>query len=111
MQTVRVKVYGFLRPCPPEYLPQLRASLRLLGDAADGVLELGGELLNIAYEGAFFPLDDFMAALSPLLRPESLGKVDYLDIEAWEITRLNFENGFVTRATRDLNSALAHSGH
>lgn len=111
MQNIRVKVYGFLRPCAQEGLDALRAALRLLGDEADEALALEGELLNVTYEGAFFPVEDFMAALAPLLQEASKGKLDYLDMEEWKITRYSFDNGFITQNVRDLNSVLDYSGH
>lgn len=111
MQNIVVKVYGFLRPCSAECFGLLRSSLRVMGSEADEVLNLQGELLNVAYEGAYFPVEDFLAALAPFLEAASIGKVDYLDMEAWRITRYNFENGFITSSSNDLNNALAYSGH
>lgn len=106
-----VKVYGHLRPCLPEWLGPMQGSLGILGEEADGVLHISGELLNISYEGVYFPIEDFLQALAPLLDSASQGKVDYMDMDAWRLTRYSFDNGFITKSERDLNSVLDYSGH
>lgn len=111
MKTAMTKVYGYLRPCPQKALAPLFEALRLMGDEAAETLVLQGELLNIGYEGVFFPVEDFLQALAPFLDKNSTGKLDYIDMEAWQLTRYNFENGFITSASRSLNSVLDHSGH
>lgn len=111
MKTAMVKVYGYLRPCPQSAMPQLLAALRLMGGEAADALTLEGDLLNVGYEGVFFPVEDFLQALAPLLDTASAGKLDYMDMEAWTLTRYSFENGFITSASRPLNHVLDHSGH
>lgn len=111
MRNILVKVYGYLKPCDSSCLPSLESALYLLGAEAEGVLKLEGGMLQLSYEGVYFPLEDFLRAVSPLLSAQSEGKIDYLDLEAWELTRYRFENGFVTSAKSDLNNVLAFSGH
>lgn len=111
MQRDIVKVYGYLTPCEPDWLPGLKKALRFLGEEADGALCFSGGLLNISYEGVYFPLEEFLEVLAPLLTAQSRGKLDYIDMEAWRLTRYNFENGFITSSARDLNDVLAYSGH
>lgn len=111
MQNILVKIYGYLKPCKEQWLPALESSLYLLGAEAEGVLRLEGSMLQLSYEGIYFPLEDFLRAAAPLLGAESEGKIDYLDLEAWELTRYRFENGFITSAKSDLNNVLAFSGH
>lgn len=111
MNNLMVKVYGFLRPCNESCLASLGSALCLLGDAAEDVLSLQGDLLNISFEGTFFPIDDFLEALAPCLNSASEGKVDYIDMEAWVLHRHRFEAGKIISSKGDLNNILAYSGH
>lgn len=111
MNNIIVKVYGYLRPCSENELPPLCAALRVLGEAGPETLRLSGDLLNISYEGTYFPIEDFLSALSPLLSADRKGKIDYIDMEGWTLTRYSFENGFITTAKGDLNNVLSFSGH
>lgn len=83
----------------------------MVGEESEGILSLAGNLLNIAYEGCYFPVEEFLAALKPELEAASQGKLDYIDMEKWTLTRYTFNGGLVTFSTRGLNDVLAHSGH
>lgn len=111
MTPVMVKVYGYLRPVSPEQVKILQESLASMGGEADDILQLGGTLVNISYEGVFFPIDDFLDAATPLVQSGAIGKVDYIDMEGWSLTRYSFDDGKITKAQRDLNSVMAYSGH
>ena len=50
----------------------------------------GRRYFRISFEGVFFPLDDVLDALRPLLCAESSGKIDLIDMEAWTLTRAAF---------------------
>lgn len=73
--------------------------------------ELEGDILCIGFEGAFFPLDDVLDALRPLLCAESSDKIDLIDVEAWTLTRAAFSGTEITVKTVGLNHVLAYSGH
>lgn len=73
--------------------------------------ELEGDLFRLCFEGVFFPLDDVVEALRPLLRAESSGKIDLIDRENWTLTRAAFSGTTVTTRTVGLNHVLAYSGH
>ncbi len=111
MRPVLVKVYGFLRPVSRNELAELREALALVDAEAGEVLTLNGELMNISYEGTFFPLDDFLLAAAPMAQRGCHGKIDYLDLEAWKLRRYICENGSFQGKERDLNSVMEYSGH
>ena len=82
------KTYGHLFPADQH-----------IADAVGAVLsdwnipectELEGDIFRISFEGVFFPLDDVLDALRPLLCAESSGKIDLIDMEAWTLTRAAF---------------------
>ena len=81
-------------------------------------LFLEGDMLQIAWEGIYFPLDEVLQALNVCLPPDAEGKLDYLDLEAWTLTRHILlqgteagQQGRFSIATRSLNHVLDHSGH
>ena len=76
------KTYGHLFPADQH-----------IADAVGAVLsdwnipectELEGDIFRISFEGVFFPLDDVLDALRPLLCAESSGKIDLIDMEGVE---------------------------
>ena len=73
--------------------------------------ELEGDIFRISFEGVFFPLDDVLDALRPLLCAESSGKIDLIDMENWTLTRAAFSGAEITTKTVGLNHVLAYSGH
>ena len=103
-----VKAYGNIHPAGPELLAAVAAALDFwnLGNCA----ELEGDLLRIACEGVFFPLDDVLEAVRPLLKEESRGKIDVIDTEAWTLTRCAIQGRDIVRSARGLNDVLAYSG-
>lgn len=80
-------------------------------------LFLEGDMVRISWEGLYFPVDEVLEALGNSLPPEAEGKLDYLDLEAWTLTRFVFtpktgsgEKAF-SSSTRNLNQVLEYSGH
>ena len=72
---------------------------------------LEGNMLRISWEGLYFPLEEVLCALSATLAQNAEGKLDYLDLEAWTLTRcIPGADGFHT-TTRSLNHVLDYSGH
>lgn len=103
------KAYGHLFPAD-----------RHVADAVDAVLsdwnipectEREGDIFRISFEGVFFPLDDVLEALRPLLCAESSGKIDLINMENWTLTRATFSGTEITVKTVGLNHVLAYSGH
>ena len=104
MRPVLVKVYGSLHPAGQAALAAVSAVLAdwYIPDAA----ELKGDVLRISHEGEYFPVEDVVAALRPLLSDSSEGKLDYLDLEAWTLRRFFFRCGLVSERTASLDRAL-----
>ncbi|MDL2266394.1 hypothetical protein LJC46_00195 [Desulfovibrio sp. OttesenSCG-928-G15] len=70
-----------------------------------------GALLRISFEGLYFPLEEVLAELATTLARDATGKLDYLDMEAWTLTRHVFTHGAFSQSTRSLNHILDWSGH
>ncbi|SHN50672.1 hypothetical protein [Desulfovibrio litoralis] len=79
--------------------------------------------LNCSFEGLYFPFEDFLQELN-LTNPKNKnsyplnnifqdveGRLDYIDIENWNLTRLIFQNHTIQYSTTPLNNILAYSGH
>ena len=105
-----VKVYASFSPVGEN----CRDSVATVGRQAVGCDEpwlfMENGLLRIAWEGIWFPLDDVLAILAIHLSPDAEGKLDFLDMEAWTLTRCLFVNGAFDCQTRGLNHVLAYSG-
>lgn len=114
MRQVLVKVYAAFCPAGPKSALALRvACAGAVGEGQeDGDwLALDGDMLRLGFEGLYFPLEEALEALLATLPPQAEGKLDYLDLEAWTLSRCLFERGAFKRSTRDLNQVLDYSGH
>lgn len=113
MSKVPVKVYAAVSPAAEPCLTAvLRAGNTGFGHEEDEPwAELDGDLLRISFEGLYFPLEDVLSALDEYLPPDARGKLDYLDMEAWTLTRYTWGDGPRGVATRSLNQVLEYSGH
>lgn len=110
-QPVLVKVYGNAAPVDAAVLPALERAVAVLGADGGDVFSLGGGALALSFEGAFFPLEDVLAALEPGLSGESSGRIDYLDLDEWTMTRCFIEGAEIRVQKRGLNDVLDYSGH
>ncbi len=67
--------------------------------------------IHIAFEGATFPLDEVVAAVTSRMEPTCSGKIDVCDMERWTLTRALFAGKDVRLSMTGLNNVLAYSGH
>ena len=111
MRAVLIKVYGAFSPifkgCEDAVA---KAGSGALGHESPWLCR-EGELLQISFEGVFFPVEDVLRALGAHLSPEASGKLDVLDLEAWTLTRHVRENGIFRESCRNINQVLEYSGH
>lgn len=103
-----VKVYGSVHPAGPDLAEAVHTVLSPWG--LDRSAELEGDLLRFSHEGVFFPLDDVLDVLSPFLGVGVAGRIDYIDLEAWTLTRFRIEGKAIVKSIRGLNDVLAYSG-
>ncbi|MCH5276745.1 MAG: hypothetical protein J1E80_02800 [Desulfovibrionaceae bacterium] len=104
MRPVFVKVYGSLHPAGRAALAAVSS---VLADwYIPEAVELKGDLLRISHEGEYFPVEDVVDVLRPLLSETCEGKLDYLDLEAWSLRRFFFRHGRVSERTASLDRAL-----
>lgn len=110
MRQTLVKVYASVSPAHAN-LERAVATACASAMGNDDWLFLEGDMLRISFEGMYFPLDEALAVLAQNMESACSGKLDYLDMEAWTLTRCLFEGNSVTRSTRSLNHVLDYSGH
>lgn len=115
---ILVKVYGAFHPVDDSGSPAGGACFHAVAEAGrDAIgqeeewLFYEGDLLRISFEGRYFPLDDVLDALEKTLPEGAGGRLDYLDLEAWTLTRHTVKDGEVAASTRSLNHVLDHAGH
>lgn len=109
-QPILIKAYGSLWPAGPDLARELRGIAALAQPEAAEV-DLDGDLLRIAFEGVYFPGDEFAAAIGRNLDQGMRGRLDILDLEAWRLRRLAVANGAISESRAPLNNVLAYSGH
>lgn len=107
------KVYGHVYPCGDTlYGALIQAVSGVMGQEEDEpVLVREGDMARISFEGVYFPVEDVVQALREELTPAVQGKLDYLDLENWRLTRYRLEAGEVRQSSAPLNNVLAFSGH
>lgn len=110
-QPVLLKVYGSLHPADAEIRAAVATACagRMPADQEEAVT-LEGDLLRIAFEGLYFPVEETLDAVAARLTPEQTGKLDVLDLEAWRLERHVFADGRVLSRTAPLNNVLDFSG-
>ena len=113
-QPVLLKVYAAFFPVSSDLVEKVREAasqaLAMEGDPGPHVF-FEDTMLRISFEGIYFPVEDVVQALRKHLTPAMQGKLDYLDLEDWRLTRYRLEDGEVRPSSAPLNNVLAFSGH
>lgn len=108
-QRTLIKIYAGLHPAGAAAASALRAGSGAVG--GEPWLFQEGDLLRIAFEGLYFPEDELLETLERALPREARGRVDVLDLDAWELRRYERKNGRFTLLRRPLNHVLEYAGH
>jgi len=108
MEHILIKVYGSIS-CVNQ---QLYDAAKLVVDEQDeDTIELDGDFFTITFEGIYFMIDEFIEAIKPHLTKDCSGKIDYIDVDEWTLTRFWIDNGIITSNSAGLNHVMDHSGH
>ena len=111
MKRVLIKVYAGLHPADAACADSVRqAGADAMHDSSDPWLFHACDLLRISFEGVYFPEDDVLAALEVCLPAHACGKMDVLDLDAWELRRYAREDGTFRLSRRNLNAVLDYAG-
>lgn len=108
MEHILIKVYGSISNANTELF---NAALRVVEEQDENAVELDGTFFTISFEGIYFMIDEFITAIKPHLTRECSGRIDYIDVDDWTLTRFWIEGGLITHNTADLNHVMDHSGH
>ncbi|MCG8532068.1 MAG: hypothetical protein MI749_15585 [Desulfovibrionales bacterium] len=108
MEHILIKVYGSISHASPALY---EAAKHVVAEQADDAVDLDGTFFTISFEGIYFMMDEFIDAIKPHLTKECSGRIDYIDVDEWTLTRFWIENGLITHNTADLNHVMDHSGH
>ncbi len=112
MHTVLIKVYGHVWPVAPASLEALRPYFPPSEHMeAEEMLSYENDMLRMAFEGIYMDMEEVLHIVRSFLEKDSQGKIDYIDLEAWTLTRHRIENGLMTVSTASLNAVMDHSGH
>ena len=113
-----VKVYGDFSPSDDalfqslnDMLEQEAAAGFLSGGEEKYVLRWHGASVLLGFEGLAFPLESTLRVLeSHAARLGLSGRLDYIDMELWSITRFVWAQGALSKKSGSLNAALDYSG-
>ncbi len=105
MRGPALKVYGYLEPVPEALYVAVKNALTA-GFVPEDALLYSPPCLSFAYEGEYFPLEDVLACIEPMLDGSARGKLDYIDMEAWQLTRHFFQNGHIVVRSAGLNHVM-----
>lgn len=83
------------------------------GSAASAELEFDPDSLelSLSFEGFYFPIDEFRRVLQEPFQGDLSGKLDYIDLENWRLTRTVFNVDGAKTSSASLNHVLEYSGH
>jgi len=111
MERILVKVYAGLYPADAACVEAVRqAGNAACHDSGEAWLFYEGDVLRISFEGVYFPEDEVLWAFEACLPAHAQGKMDVLDVEAWELRRYAREDGCFRFSRRGLNHVLEHAG-
>jgi hypothetical protein len=110
MRNMACKVYAALSPADGRCRDAVRVAAADAMGCDEPWLFLEGDLLRISFEGQYFPVDEVLRAFVTALPEMAQGRLDYLDLDAWTLTRHEFSAGRFTSASRSLNQVLEYSG-
>ncbi len=110
-QPLLIKVYGHVWPIAEQSLQALRPFFSP-SEHMDGeeILHYEKDMLRISYEGMYVDMEEMLPMLQSFLQADSQGKVDYIDLEAWTLTRHSIHNGLMTVSSSSLNAVMDYSG-
>ncbi len=109
MRDAKVKIYGHLYPVPEECFKMALDVVNSwhLKDDFGEIVEYTKDMINISYEGDFFPCDEIIEILKSFHNETTQGKLDCINVEKWTLNRHFFELGKEYRQnTASLNHAL-----
>ena len=109
---VLIKVYGHVWPISKDVKKKL--SPYFIANehmSAEEMLEYENDMLRISFEGIYLDIEEVLTILKCYLQATSQGKVDYIDLEAWTLTRSSIKNGLISTSSASLNAVMDYSGH
>ena len=65
-----------------------------------------GNAMELEYEGVYFPVDEFVEALTPLVTGKVVAHVDAIDNDAWTITRYKITAEETKTRTVDIDNVM-----
>lgn len=108
-QPVLLKIYGALSPMSPELFQNL-AEISAQAMPAQDAVTLKNGMFALSFEGIWFPVEELLETLEQNAEERFHGKIDLLDLEKWQMTRYEFKEGKIGKATVPLNNVLDYSG-
>ncbi len=110
-QDILIKVYGHVWPVKNNLAPILEPCF-IFGQnlSKSEMLVFENDMLRLSFEGIYFDIDELISLLKPSLTEQCQGKVDYIDLEAWSLTRYIIQGTKIITSMVSLNAVMDYSG-
>jgi len=109
---ILIKVYANIYPAGQELYNALINELSglYIEDELEGnIVDLKNDLILISFEGIHFPIEEIIETIEAFLSPTSQGKVDYIDLENWRLTRYIIKGKHISHRSNSLNAIMEYS--
>ncbi len=110
-QQILIKVYGDVTAVPSAILHELQpffASCEVM--ELSEMLVYNADSLQMAFEGVYFDIESVLLIIQKHITPQSTGRIDYIDLEAWNMTRYRIEGKQISSNSVGLNNVLDYAG-
>lgn len=111
-RNILIKVYANIYPANQELYNTLTSELSGVYNEHDldiEVVEIENDLVRISFEGIYFPIEEVIDIIKHFLTISTQGKVDYIDIEAWRLTRYIIKGTCITARSNSLNAIMDYA--
>ncbi len=109
-QEVLIKVYGHVWPISQDIVQALRPHFPSSDHMDDEeMLVYEKDMLRMAFEGIYIDMEEILPIVQSFLQNQSQGKIDYIDLEAWTLTRHSIKQGLMVTNSASLNAVMDYA--
>ncbi len=111
-QEILIKVYGHIWPISQDIVEALRAHFPSSDHMEDEeMLVYEKDMLRLAFEGIYIDMEEILPIVQRFLQSQSQGKIDYIDLEAWTLTRHTIKEGLMVASSASLNAVMDYAAN
>lgn len=111
-RNILIKVYANIYPANEDLYHALASELSgiySVDNSENKVVEIDNDLILISFEGIYFPIEEVINRIKDFLTTSTQGKVDYIDMEEWTLTRYTIKDKGISAKSNSLNAVMDYS--